>query len=151
MADKSICRIDDCGKQVLARGLCCAHYARQRKWGDPLAGGPFRSTYGEPMRWLASCLAADTDECVLWPFATKPNGYGDFRVKGRMTYPHRFICERTHGASPAPDMQAGHRCGNRRCCNPKHLRWVTRQENEADKLVHGTWDASRVGLAAGWR
>lgn len=146
MADKPLCSIPDCGKQIQAKGLCCAHYNRLRKHGDPMAGGTFKTTYGQPKKWLEDCLGSADDGCIAWPFAQKPNGYGDFRVNGRMAYPHRYICEKTHGPPPFIDMQAGHLCGNRLCCNPRHLRWVTRQENEADKLAHGTWDASRVGL-----
>jgi hypothetical protein len=29
------CRIANCGKKVQAKGLCSAHYARQRRGGDP--------------------------------------------------------------------------------------------------------------------
>jgi hypothetical protein len=35
-------------------------------------------------------------------------------------------------------MEAAHLCGNRSCFNGAHLRWATRAENEADKLLHGT-------------
>lgn len=30
------CKIEDCGRIVLARDLCRRHYERSRKWGDPL-------------------------------------------------------------------------------------------------------------------
>jgi len=32
---------------------------------------------------------------------------------------------------------AAHSCGERMCINPRHLRWATRKENEADKVAHG--------------
>jgi hypothetical protein len=29
-------------------------------------------------------------------------------------------------------------CGVKLCLNPDHLKWGTRAENEADKMIHGT-------------
>lgn len=36
--NKSTCSIVGCGKPVMGRGMCSAHYAKFRKYGDPLAG-----------------------------------------------------------------------------------------------------------------
>lgn len=36
------CSIDGCGKPHYARGWCQAHLIRNRRYGDPLAGGPMR-------------------------------------------------------------------------------------------------------------
>lgn len=149
MAERSVCSIDWCDNPAYRRGYCCAHHARLLKWGDPLKGGPMKATYGDPRKWLERAILSDAEECLVWPFATKPNGYGDFRIRGRMMYPHRYVCMSANGDPPDMSMQAGHSCGNRACCNPKHIRWVTRQENEADKRVHGTWEVSRSGLAMG--
>lgn len=38
------CKIDDCTRRATSRGLCNRHYQRQMKYGNPLAGGPFRQT-----------------------------------------------------------------------------------------------------------
>lgn len=32
------CKIENCEKRVTASGMCSAHYSKQRKYGDPLAG-----------------------------------------------------------------------------------------------------------------
>jgi hypothetical protein len=59
--------------------------------------------------------------------------------KGKVRQVHRVVSEQVNG--PATDgMDAAHKCGNRACCNPAHIRWATRSENNADKLVHGTHD-----------
>jgi hypothetical protein len=36
--------------------------------------------------------------------------------------------------------EAAHYCGNgaKGCIHPLHMRWATPQENEADKIAHGT-------------
>lgn len=36
------CSVDGCERSVDARGMCSGHYARFRRYGDPLAGGPSR-------------------------------------------------------------------------------------------------------------
>lgn len=33
---KPICAVDDCGKEIVARGLCDMHYRRLKRHGDPL-------------------------------------------------------------------------------------------------------------------
>ena len=38
MAAKSVCTIPGCGKSVVARGWCSAHYARWRNHGSPEGG-----------------------------------------------------------------------------------------------------------------
>jgi hypothetical protein len=40
MAEYSICKIDGCANPQRTRGLCSAHYQRQKKFGDPQHGGP---------------------------------------------------------------------------------------------------------------
>lgn len=52
-----VCVIPDCARKVQARGWCPAHYQRWKKYGDPLAGPPFRKPRGAP----ASPCAVD--EC----------------------------------------------------------------------------------------
>lgn len=62
MAVVKTCQIEGCGKHVLARGLCAAHYGRMRRHGDPRAGSTQPST-------------ADPDRpavCII-PGCEKPN------------------------------------------------------------------------------
>jgi HNH endonuclease len=89
---------------------------------------------------LQAALDSDTDECIIWQFGKNERGYGILAggKKNKRRRVHVVICEHTHGLAPTPKHQAGHRCGVSACYNPRHLRWVTRAENEADKILHGT-------------
>lgn len=123
------------GKARGCRGYCSKHYQRLSNHGDPNAGGVFRVTRGEPMRWLQAHLDHGSDDCLPWPYLTL-KGYG--RVNGK--YAHRVMCELKHGAPPTPRHQAAHICGmgHEGCVNPRHVRWATASENAADKIEHGT-------------
>jgi hypothetical protein len=52
------CNVDDCDELVVHKGYCGPHYRRWEKYGDPLAGGPFRDK--TPGREI--CAAEGCDE-----------------------------------------------------------------------------------------
>lgn len=66
--------------------------------------------------------------CHIWTGALF-NGYGRASVGGRLRAVHRVRYEREVG--PIPEgMDLDHfACENRACCNPAHVRPVTRREN----------------------
>ena len=98
------------------------------------------TAHGEPMAWLVRQVDTTSDACVRWPYATSKSGYARIWHNKRMYPAYRLVCEIAHGAPPDQALQAAHSCGNgaQGCVNPKHLRWATRVENEADKIVHNT-------------
>ena len=134
------CSIDQCERPAHRVGMCSAHYERNRKHGDPLAGGPLRTPKNGCVKFLKECCASDTDDCIEWPFERYENGYG--RALG--TTASRAVCEMVYGPAPSPDHQTAHSCNNRPCCNPRHVRWATAKENAADRVEHGTWLEGRM-------
>lgn len=94
--------------------------------------------------FLQTAVSSDNSECVLWPFAVRASsGYGAHSISlgrrglKRNVDAHVYVCEAAHGPRPTSTHQAAHSCGNKLCCNPKHLRWATPKENMADAIEHG--------------
>jgi hypothetical protein len=71
----------------------------------------------------------------------KSSGYGayDQYINGRKISLdiHRYVCGQAHGEPPA-GAQTAHKCGNKLCINPNHLRWSDALGNMADAKAHGT-------------
>lgn len=100
--------------------------------------------YGE----FLAMVTMETDECIVWPHMVNHKGYGRVHLPGgRYASVHVLACTMVHGDRPLKH-QAAHRCGHSACLNPRHLRWATQVENEADKRLHGTQArGSRVGTS----
>lgn len=79
--------------------------------------------------------------CLIWLGAVNPNGYGNVNRrkngKPKVTTAHRQRWIEEKG--PIPDgLVVRHKCGVRCCVNLDHLELGTQEENEADKIRHGT-------------
>jgi len=125
--------------RLIARGMCCKHYNRFRKYGDPLSGGTERGAANEFLQ--NEVLNYRGDNCLFWPFARDNHGYGRIRRPGKgMSIVSRVVCEAINGSPPDENYDAAHNCGNgaRGCVSPMHIRWATRSENCMDKYEHGT-------------
>ena len=138
MNKHKICSIDGCVGKAITRGWCSAHYHRFQRYGDPIAGQTYQ---GEPMRWINNiAVHFSGNDCLHWPYAKMPNGYGSVNYKGKTSHAHRVICELVHGAPETNDLHAAHSCGkgHEGCVNPCHIRWATPSENQKDRVVHKT-------------
>lgn len=132
---RDICSVDDCGKPVKARGMCSIHYQRWLRNGD---ASIVRKPRGRVLPFFMDHVGYQGEDCLEWPFASEPSGYGKVWYEKRNWNVHRLMCYLTYGPAPSRSHVAAHNCGNPACFNPNHLRWATPQQNAADKVLHGT-------------
>lgn len=95
-------------------------------------------------RFWAKVDRREADECWPWTGATD-QGYGVIFIRHELVYgkkkmirakAHRIAYELRYGAVD-PDSVVMHRCDNRPCCNPGHLRLGTVADNNRDRSYKG--------------
>jgi hypothetical protein len=69
-----------------------------------------------------------TDGCWNWAASKSKKGYGQFRIGKRVVKAHRVAYELEYGPIPA-GMDVDHRCHNKSCVRPAHLRLATNKQN----------------------
>lgn len=83
-------------------------------------------------------------ECWVWNGARETNGYGHTSFEKKGVGAHRMAFFFAFGRWPKP--LCLHRCGNRACCRPDHLREGTHAENMADMIASGRARGGRKAL-----
>lgn len=81
--------------------------------------------------------SANYDECMLWEFAKKDDGYGLVTVDGVSRSTHRTSLELKLGRLLRKEEEACHRCDNPSCYNPNHLFVGTKRDNMRDMHAKG--------------
>ena len=138
MATPLVCSIPGCDKPVKFKGWCSGHHQRWYRYGSPLAGG---TSPGSARRFVEEAARSEADDCIVWPYATSPLGYGRVRYDGKTEVASRLVLKLAGNHPPQPDYHAAHdpkRCNNPRCINPRHLRWASPAENIHDQAIAGT-------------
>jgi len=73
-------------------------------------------------------------DCIVWDRHINRSGYGSVWHNGKNQDVHRVSYELHHG--PIPEgMHVMHKCDNRPCINPVHLKLGTRHENMMDMFL----------------
>jgi hypothetical protein len=88
----------------------------------------FNAKVGEP----------NENGCMEWTAYRLPEGYGQFRLGGKMVKATRFALANHQGVEiPPSDVKCLHSCDNPPCVNPDHLRWGTQKNNGEDMKERG--------------
>jgi hypothetical protein len=78
----------------------------------------------------------------LRPVVAKRGGYLQVGLwkegKGYTCYVHQLVAFAYHGPRPSPRHHAAHRDGRKLNNTAENVQWITKEENEADKIRHGT-------------
>ena len=94
-------------------------------------------------RFWSNVERGSEEQCWPWTGYSE-DGYGRFYIDGRMIGAHELAVTFTTGEERLPGLDTCHTCDNPPCCNPKHLRFDTRQSNVDDMFDR---ERARVGEA----
>lgn len=128
----------ECGTPFRCTGFRVAPGPMERKFCGEVcmrAYKRFAPRHGDRQFWPKVDKSGGPDAC--WPYyRLDPLGYGRFAKAGPYAFAHRAAWQLANGAIPA-GLDVLHRCDNRSCCNPAHLRLGTHQDNMDDCKARG--------------
>ena len=129
------CSMEGCGEEVIARGLCCRHYHRLRRYGNPLKifRRPRGMTLEEAVEYELGRAVRDGG-CLLTQGSRYPSGYGRVITGRRHHSLSRLVLERKLGRKLRRDEVTRHLCHNPPCIEPRHLVPISRADNAKDTI-----------------
>jgi hypothetical protein len=94
-------------------------------------------------------------DCWTWLAAIDKAGYGRFSLNSKPAYAHRVSFEIAYGPLELGST-LDHRCRNRSCVRPEHLRSVTPKQNTENRSrrtwgVSGARGVTRARTAGRWK
>ncbi len=90
----------------------------------------FEVTHSLKKRFHKSVPQSDPNECWEWQACLR-NGYGCIKHEGRALQAHRVAYVLAYG-NPSEECVIGHKCDNKKCCNPNHIEAITPAQNNRD-------------------
>ena len=115
------CTAPACERKPVAKSYCGSHYNQWKRKGavSVILQSPQQRFWAKVNK---------SGDCWLWTAWIQPDGYGLFRLDGKMRRPHRVAWEWANG--PIPEgMEIDHTCWTRACVNPAHMRLLSHAEN----------------------
>lgn len=87
--------------------------------------------------------------CIIPRLSPTVYGYSQVHINGKTKRAHRVVYENIYGPIPL-GLLVMHKCDNRRCINPLHLRLGTAKDNTLDSIAKGRFGIrdQRRGRAA---
>lgn len=132
---EGICAVDGCCDTIERSDMCNLHYMRNWRTGSPY------TRKEQQLRFLESVVRNPTNDCVIWPFAKRSNGYGSYCHEGKTVSAHRIALMMLTKENPKGKLAAHGPCHNRLCINPhpEHgMYWGDKASNARDQIRDGT-------------
>lgn len=83
--------------------------------------------------WSGVNVTKQNNGCWVWRKSKHSYGYGYFRINKKTYLSHKVALTMFYGVDKTP-LQVLHSCDNPVCCNPRHLRWGTADDNVKDAI-----------------